>query len=298
MPTVICINQRHTIRPSSSISITIVRSGIVARINQRQPIRVSSFTPTTVIRSSRCCLINQRQPTHPSSSAPATVIRSGRCRPHQSTPTDSRVVLHSDCYCSFSPPSSASINVNRVARRHPLRQPSFVQAAVIHSDQRQPIRASSFTPTTIILQATVARINQRQLSCPLSSASTSAIRFARRYLFRHPSSVQTAVARINQRQPIRPPSSAPTTVVRSDHRRLHQSTPTDSRVVIHSDNRHPFRTSSPASINAIAPTASMRFKQHHPLHPPLFAPAARCAARTLFSHGRRRGDCLGKGRLR
>ncbi len=193
--------------------------------------------------------------------------------------TDSPAAIRSDNRHPFRPPSSASTNVNRVARRQPLRQPSPVQTIVARINQRQLIRVSSTAPTTVI----------RSSCCrPHQSAPTES----------------RAVNRSDNHRSFR-------------HRRPHQSVSYDSPVVIRSDSRHPFKPLSPASIsvnrvarrqlfrptsfasiNAIALTASMRFKQHHPLHPPPFALAARCAARTLFSHGRRRGDCLGKGRLR
>ena len=135
-----------------------------------------------------------------------------------------------------SPPPSASINVIRLTRRQPLRQPSSVQAAAVSSTsvnrvaRRHPLRQPS------PVQPAVICINQRHTIRSSSSISTTIVRSG-------------IVARINQRQPSRPPSSAPTTVVRSGHCHLLRPTSTESPSVIRSDNHRSFKPSSPASIN-------------------------------------------------
>ena len=164
-PSVIHFDNRRPFRPPSSASIS------TNRVARRHPLRQPSFVQTIVTR------IKQRQLSCAPSSAPITIIRSSHRRPHQSAPTDSRVVLHSDCYCSFSPPPSASINAIRFARRHLFQQPSFVQAS---------------SPASI----SVNRFARRQLFRPTSFASINAI-------------APTASMRFKQHHPLHPPPFAP-----------------------------------------------------------------------------------------
>ena len=241
------------------------------------------------------------------------------------------------CLCApHSPPPSASTSTNRFARRPSLRLLLFVQPTVICINQRQPSRASSSAPTTISVQAIAIRINQRQPSRPPSSTSTTVVRSGHRRPHQSAPTESRVVIHSDNHRPFRPspydslvviyfdnhrsfkpsspasisvnrvahchlhqpaPYDSPVVIYFDNHRsfrhrRLHRPTPTESRAVSCSGRRHLLRSTPSLRLPPCASSNIIRFTRR----PSRRLPAA--PLRYFFPHGRRRGDCLGKGRLR